>query len=79
MIRRGFRGTGSVATRWLGCTTITPSSSAVVKIALRTEFLLYSMRRGETPRAFNAVIHSRTCPGPMSRIFIGPKNHMMCR
>jgi hypothetical protein len=52
MIRRGFRGTGSVATRRLRCTTITPSSSAVVKIALRTELLLYSIRRGETSRVF---------------------------
>ena len=58
---------------------MTPSSSAVVKIALRTEFFAYSIRRGDTPRPFNAVIHSRTCSGPMSRIFIGPKNHMMCR
>jgi hypothetical protein len=51
----------------------------VVKIAPRTEFLAYSMRRAETPRAVSAVIHSRTWAGPMSRIFIGPKNHMMCR
>ena len=78
MIFRGFFGTGSVFTPRLGCAAITPSCNAVVKIALRTEPLAYSIRRGRTPRSLRAVIHSRTCSEPMSRIFIGPKNHMMC-
>jgi hypothetical protein len=34
--------------------------------------------RGDVP-SLHAVIHSRTCASPISRIFIGPKNHMMCR
>ena len=52
----------------------TPSVSAVVKIALRTEPLEYLMVWAEASLSVIWVTHSRTCSGKMSRIFIGPKN-----
>jgi hypothetical protein len=74
MMRSRLGGVGGIFTPWLAWMATTPSVSAVVRIALSTEPLLFLMVWAEAPLPFIQVTHWRTCSGRMSRILIGPKN-----
>ncbi len=76
-MRYSFTGTLGDFTPLQGCSPMTRSFSAVVKIADSTIFAC-RMVAGETPEATRSVTHSRTWAGRISLMRIGPNAGSRC-